>query len=1407
MPKQSNPTTKFKVDISDLKKGITEANRQIRLANSEFKAASDGTKEWENSTDGLSARITQFQKVLDLENKKLENLKEQHRRVVEAEGEHSKAAEELEIKINNQQGAITRVKKTLSQYQNELSELENSSNDAADGSEELSKDLKDVGDEAGNADSMISGLASSLAHGLATGFKMVIAGATALVGAFLATGEASQDHIEDMGKLETAYKSAGKTVEEGQQAYKDFVGILGETDQAVEAVNHLAKLTKSQEELSAWTDIAAGVYATFGDSLPLEGLTEAANETAKVGQVTGAVADALNWAGINEDEFNEKLEATNSEAERAQLITSTLTDLYSEAGNTYQEVNADLIAAREAQAGLNDALADTGRVAMPITTALKNIVTTILNDWQPQIKELGNSILGMLSGNEGAAQQFGDTIAGMVTSGIQKALDVAPEMLKIGAELINMIGQGVMNGIPILIKTGGSILDNLGNGISENMPNFVDKALDALDGFADMLTENVPILIKNGTDFIKNLVQGLVDSIPTFLNKAPEIVSKFANLINDNFPKILKAGIDIIITIVKGLIQAIPTLIANIPKIIQAFIDVWMAFNWLQLGKNAITFLKDGILKMIGAVKGAGKNVLDAIVNVIKNLPSKLGEIGRSGINGITNALKVGVDLVKSAARSIFDGIVNIAKGLPEKMISIGKDLVRGLVNGISNMTGWVLDKIKGFSESVLGGIKDFFGVHSPATTTIEIGEYLDEGLVIGVENKADTVTASFKKIVEDVLSVGQSSVDENAENIGSTLAEEVAAGIGKNQSEAEKKAQELSETILSAAQQKLDNFKVYNDMTLKEEMEFWDEIRKQCEEGTQARIDADKKYLDARKAYEDDLQASVQRVTDIMNSAHSDREKAYLDYEEKCSAAQEKYKEERKKLREEAEKDRAELQSKYQDKVKSANEKYESERAKLTEQYEDNVNKILADKAEERQKLMDNYNKQLQQRTEAIYSSLNLFDNFDVSTEQTADELLNNLQSQVDGMKNWQDDLATLEGRGLDETFLAELQGMGVKAAAQIDLLANMTDEQLTQYVALWKQKMNIAESAAKLELRPVLEQTKNDLAQLNIDTQEKLNQLATTYNANLEKIKVDLNASLAEYKTDLDVGMSNINSTLRKNLSKIKTDLNTSLDEYKSTLYNSLTSIEESVTENLQEMGEKFLNLIVNNIAQTGEQASADAAAEGTKFVDTMNSSISPLTPTLTNIGGQSMQGFWGGMQWIAPLLKSWFDGYVNSVSEAATPLTPSLYINGEQAMQGFWGGMRSVAFSIKSWFEEFCESLIADAEEVLEIGSPSKVFRKIGKWTLQGFENGITDESKNVLSATGRAFRGVVDTAKNVLTPMSGSLSQAKNGMVMGSAQTAKNITYNFNQTNNSPKSLSRLEIYRQSKNLLKGVVVSV
>jgi hypothetical protein len=129
---------------------------------------------------------------------------------------------------------------------------------------------------------------------------------------------------------------------------------------AVEAAGHLAKLTTNEKELSEWTTICEGVYATFGDSLPIEGLTEAANETAKVGQLTGSLADALNWAGVNEDEFNAKLAACNTEAEREALIRETLTGLYDDAAANYEKNAAGLLAQQEAEAKMADATAELG---------------------------------------------------------------------------------------------------------------------------------------------------------------------------------------------------------------------------------------------------------------------------------------------------------------------------------------------------------------------------------------------------------------------------------------------------------------------------------------------------------------------------------------------------------------------------------------------------------------------------------------------------------------------------------------------------------------------------------------------------------------------------------------------------------------------------------------------------------------------------------------------------------------------------------------------------------------------------------------------------------------------------------------------------------------------------------------
>ncbi|MFR5382906.1 MAG: hypothetical protein ACLTGM_12125, partial [Oscillospiraceae bacterium] len=156
---------------------------------------------------------------------------------------------------------------------------------------DLSDAAKDAGEGLGTAGvaagAFVGNLASEAFGKIVDGLKECI--------------EVTQEYQTAMGKLDTAFTTNGYSSEAALKTYKELQGILGETDQAVEAANHLAILTDNEADLQKWTDICTGVFATFGDSLPIEGLTEAANETAKVGQVTGPLADALNWAGVSED--------------------------------------------------------------------------------------------------------------------------------------------------------------------------------------------------------------------------------------------------------------------------------------------------------------------------------------------------------------------------------------------------------------------------------------------------------------------------------------------------------------------------------------------------------------------------------------------------------------------------------------------------------------------------------------------------------------------------------------------------------------------------------------------------------------------------------------------------------------------------------------------------------------------------------------------------------------------------------------------------------------------------------------------------------------------------------------------------------------------------------------------------
>lgn len=764
---------KFQIDVSDLKKGLADANRQIRLSNSEFQAAAAGMGDWTQSEEGLTAKIKQLNTNLDVQKQKVAALQKEYEAVAAEKGATSKEAQNLKIRLNNET-------KALNQTQSELDKTTNA--------------LKDFGKETDNADEKTSKFSGGLTKVAGVAGKAIVglgAAAAGLVTGFLALGESQQDTIEDMGKLEAAFTSAGHSAETGQKTFKGMVGVLGETDQAVEASNHLAKLTNNTEELGKWTDIATGVYATFGDSLPIEGLTEAANETAKVGQVTGPLADALNWAGISEDKFNEQLAKCNSEQERATLITNTLNSTYLDAANAYKKVNGDLIAAREATANMNTAMSEMGRVAMPITTALKNGVADLITTMLPGLGQIGDGITGLINGVEGSKEMLTSGITVTLDMLLSKITELIPMVATIAQGIIPALLNGIINALPSLVEGAAQIIVTLVNALLQALPQLTTVLMQIIISLINVLTTSLPQivvaiiqivpqiidalytampqLLQAAVEFLMAIVQAIPQIIDALLVALPQIINTMITYLLNAIPVLLQGAIQLLMAIVQAIPQIVQALVTNLPQIINTILKTVIAAI-PQLLQAAIQFLMAIIQAIPTIIKELVANlplIISTITNtLIQNLPLLI----QAAIELFMGIIKAIPQIVVEIARNIPQIITAIIDGLKEaipQMISMGGDLIRGLWEGIKNVGEWLREKISGFFGGVVDSIKNFFGIHSPSRKMANlIGKPMAQGVGVGFEKEMKNVKKGIIKSMDMDL---ETNISRENSTIGST--------------------------------------------------------------------------------------------------------------------------------------------------------------------------------------------------------------------------------------------------------------------------------------------------------------------------------------------------------------------------------------------------------------------------------------------------------------------------------------------------------------------------------------------------------------------------------------------------------------------------------------------------------------
>lgn len=247
------------------------------------------------------------------------------------------------------------------------------------------------------------------------GVKAAGAAVAGMTAAFIALDGATEEYRVAQGKLNAGFQAAGFSADVARKSYRNFYAILGDADTATEASQLLANMAKNEEEVTKWTRIAAGVHGTFGDSLPIEGLVESANETARTGKVTGVFADALNWVGIMEDDFNAKLEQTTDVSKRNQLIMDTLSKTYDKAADSFYANNQQVINARRNHATLDEMLAKVGDTS----SKLKNQLWVLAGAAEDGSIRSGS----MLDWVQRKAEAFGQWIEGLDLSSLQKQFD------------------------------------------------------------------------------------------------------------------------------------------------------------------------------------------------------------------------------------------------------------------------------------------------------------------------------------------------------------------------------------------------------------------------------------------------------------------------------------------------------------------------------------------------------------------------------------------------------------------------------------------------------------------------------------------------------------------------------------------------------------------------------------------------------------------------------------------------------------------------------------------------------------------------------------------------------------------------------------------------------------------------
>lgn len=361
-----------------------------------------------------------------------------------------------------------------------------------------------------------------------------------------------------------------------------------------------------------------------------------------------------------------------------------------------------------------------GKLVAGLAPEIASALPTLTNELLPNLVELGvQSISALVQG----IQENGDSLAAGALS------------------IVGTLAEGIAELLPMVADTAASLVVSLADGLTESLPNIIPVAIETISTLVENLTENANTVIDAGIQIILALGEGLIAALPQLIETVPQIVINIANVINDNAPKLVDTALYLITRLAVGLVQAIPTLVVNIPKIIEAIVAAFMAFQWLNLGKQLIDGVANG-------VKKAGESMATAAKNAFSKFKAKI-----------------------------------TGSEVATELKNIGKYIIDGIVGGIKNSLSKIANIAGKIKDTLLSKLKGLFKIASPSKLMKEeVGTYIGEGIAVGIEESGQMAVDAAEDVADkiaDTLTQKRDSLQSKLADYGE-LFERVKTEDGK---------------------------------------------------------------------------------------------------------------------------------------------------------------------------------------------------------------------------------------------------------------------------------------------------------------------------------------------------------------------------------------------------------------------------------------------------------------------------------------------------------------------------------------------------------------------------------------------------------------------------------------------------